>query len=224
MQSAQRLFKDCGIKITDQGERLFGSVIRTESFREQYIKNKVEIWVKDPQLLSSMHKMTLEQHTQRSPKDYPPDSKWTHFQKTVPDMSEIFERHQRTIDSCSCRTRGKRCRTTNPSSSSQAWWVRPDRFSRDRQNGIQTLSQITDKLPAKIHTQKLNLDYKPSDQLYTRHTKNRIRQEKNAKYQNTCDEILKELTPELQQLIKGAMEKEASFGCQPCQAKRLDMH
>jgi len=53
MQSAQKIFKDDGIKITDQGERLLRSVIGTESFiREQYIKNKVEGWVKDIQLLS----------------------------------------------------------------------------------------------------------------------------------------------------------------------------
>jgi len=35
MQSAQKIFKNDGIKITDQGERLLGSVIGTESFREQ---------------------------------------------------------------------------------------------------------------------------------------------------------------------------------------------
>jgi len=42
MQAAQKIFKGDGIKITDQGERLLGSVIGTDSFREQYIKNKVE--------------------------------------------------------------------------------------------------------------------------------------------------------------------------------------
>ena len=52
MQSAQKIFKDDGIKITDQDEHLLGSVIGMESFREQYIKNKVEGWVKDLQLLS----------------------------------------------------------------------------------------------------------------------------------------------------------------------------
>ena len=53
MQAAQKIFKGDGIKITDQGERLLGSVIGTESFREQYInKNKVESWVKDLQSLS----------------------------------------------------------------------------------------------------------------------------------------------------------------------------
>ena len=41
-------------------------------------------------------------------------------------------------------------------------------------------------------------------------TKNRIRQEKNTKCQNSGDELSKELTPESQQLIKGAMEKGAS--------------
>ena len=42
------------------------------------------------------------------------------------------------------------------------------------------------------------------------HMKNRIRQEKNTKCQNSHDELLKELTPESQQLIKGAIEKRAS--------------
>jgi len=52
MQSTQKLFTNQGIKITHQGECLLGSVIGTESFREQYITNKVEGWVKDLQLLS----------------------------------------------------------------------------------------------------------------------------------------------------------------------------
>jgi len=38
--------------VTDQGECYLGSVIGTKSFREQSIKNKVEHWVKDLQMLS----------------------------------------------------------------------------------------------------------------------------------------------------------------------------
>jgi len=52
MQATQTIFKDNGIKITNQGERILGSVIGTESHKEQYIKNKVESWVKDLQSLS----------------------------------------------------------------------------------------------------------------------------------------------------------------------------
>jgi len=42
-------------------------------------------------------------------------------------------------------------------------------------------TQITNKLTTNLYTQKLDLDYNPSDQQFTRHTKNRIRQEKHAK-------------------------------------------
>ena len=70
--------------------------------------------------------------------------------------------------------------------------------------------QITNKLTTKTYTLKLDLDYNPSDQQFTRHTKSRIRQEKNAKCKNIRDELLAEMTPESQQLIKGATEKGAS--------------
>jgi len=39
MQAAHKIFKDDGIKITDQGECILGSVIGTESFREQCINS-----------------------------------------------------------------------------------------------------------------------------------------------------------------------------------------
>ena len=71
-------------------------------------------------------------------------------------------------------------------------------------------TQTTAKLTDKIYNQKLDLDHNPSDQQYTRHTKNRIQQEKTAKFWNSHDELLEELTPESQQLIKGAMERKAS--------------
>jgi len=89
MQVAQKIFKGDAIKITDQGERLLGSVIGTDSFREQYIKNKVESWVKDLQ--------SLTKHAQDDPETAYSAftkavfSRWTHFQRTVPDASELFE-------------------------------------------------------------------------------------------------------------------------------------
>jgi len=43
--------------------------------------------------------------------------------------------------------------------------------------------QITNKLTAKIYTQKLDLDYNHSDQQFTRHIKNRIEYDKR-KMQN----------------------------------------
>jgi len=57
---------------------------------------------------------------------------------------------------------------------------------------------------------KLNLDYNASDQQFTRTTKSKLRQEKNAEYCNCQNKLFDELTPESKHM-KGAMEKGASF-------------
>ena len=88
MQAAQKIFKGDGIKITDQGERLLGSVIGTESFREQYIKNKVESWVKDLQSLSMYAQDDPQAAFSAFTKGL--SFRWTHFQRTVPDASDIL--------------------------------------------------------------------------------------------------------------------------------------
>jgi len=67
------------------------------------------------------------------------------------------KRHQRSIDSCYHRTRGKWCRKTNTSFSSQAWWARSNRSLGNCQNRIRTPTQITDKLTAEIYAHKLDL-------------------------------------------------------------------
>ena len=86
MQAAQKIFKGDGIKITDQqGECLLGSVIGTESFREQYIKNKVESWVKDLQSLSKYAQDDPQAAYSAFTKGL--SSRWAHFQRTVPDVS-----------------------------------------------------------------------------------------------------------------------------------------
>ena len=70
-------------------------------------------------------------------------------------------------------------------------------------------TQITNKLTAKIYTQKLDLDYNPSDQQFTRHTKKQNTTKEKCK--NIRDELLAKMIPESLKLIKGAMEKGASF-------------
>ena len=89
MQAAQKIFKDDGIKISDQGERLLGSVIEKELFREQCIKNKVESGVKDVQSLSKYAQDDPQATYSAFTKGL--SSRWTHFQRTVPDASELFE-------------------------------------------------------------------------------------------------------------------------------------
>jgi len=104
-------FKDGGMKITDQGhkcERFLGSVIGTESCREQYIiKDKVKDCVKNLQLLSKKYAQdqrwssSTKQHTIQYSEftkalSSQLDPFW-YFQRTVPYMSDLFEPLENTI-------------------------------------------------------------------------------------------------------------------------------
>ena len=180
------MFKGDGIKITDQGERLLGSVIGTESFREQYIKNKVESWVKDLQSLSKYAQHDPQTACTAFTKNV--SSRWTHFQRTVPNASELFEPLENAIrDQLIPALVGRE--VSDAQRQILALALRHGELGlTDRQETAKTeyahSTQITNKLTAKIYTQKLDLhhlDYNPVDQQFTRHTKSRIRQEKNKK-------------------------------------------
>ena len=109
----------------------------------------------------------------------------THFQRTVPDASELFEPLENAIgDQLIPALVGQEV-----SDAERQILALPLRHGglglTDPRETTKTeykhSTQITNKLTAKIYTQNLDLDYNPSDQQFTRHTKNRIRQKKNAK-------------------------------------------
>jgi len=122
-------------------------------------------------------------------------SRWTHFQRTVPDASELFEPLENAIrDQLIPALVGRK--VSDAERQILALPLRHGLGLTDHQETAKTecehSTQITDKLTAKIYTQKLDHDYNPSDQQFTRHTKNRIRQEKNEKCKNIRDELLAE--------------------------------
>ena len=56
LQRAKELFgeEEGGITITTEGKRHIGAVIGTEKFKEDYIKGKVEKWVKDVEVVAEI--------------------------------------------------------------------------------------------------------------------------------------------------------------------------
>ena len=153
--------------------KLINTLPGTESFREQYIKNKVESWVKDLQSLSK--------HAQDDPQaaysafTKGVSSRWTLFQRTVLDASELFEPPENVIrDQLIPALVGREV-----SDAKRQILALPLRHGRlgltdPRETAkmeYEHSTQITNKLTDKIYTQKLNLDYNPSDQQFTRHTK-----------------------------------------------------
>ncbi len=47
MEEAKRIFGDTGILISPDGERHLGAALGSESFRENYVNNKIEKWATD---------------------------------------------------------------------------------------------------------------------------------------------------------------------------------
>ena len=175
-QSAQKFFKHQGIKITDHGERYLGSVIGTKSFKKQYTKNKVEGWVKELELLSKYAQDDPQAAYSAFTKGL--CSRWTHFQRTVPDMSELFEPLENAIKD-QLLPALVRQEISEAERQILAFTLRHGGLGlTDPQENAKTeykhSTQITDKLTTKIYTQKLDLNYNPSDQLYATHMKNRL--------------------------------------------------
>jgi len=94
-KSAQKLFQDPKIKITGQSERHLGAIIGTELFREQYTKNKVEDWIKDIQMLLNYAQDDPQAAYSAFTKGLSSRSRWTHFQRTVPDTNDFYLNHRK---------------------------------------------------------------------------------------------------------------------------------
>ena len=51
MQKAQSVFKDTNIKITIKGQRYLGAVVGTETFKEKYVQEKMDQFIKELRVL-----------------------------------------------------------------------------------------------------------------------------------------------------------------------------
>ena len=47
VNNARRLFDNDGVNITTDGHKHIGAALGSQSFKEEYVKKKVDCWVKD---------------------------------------------------------------------------------------------------------------------------------------------------------------------------------
>ena len=77
-----------GVKITLTGERHLGAVIGSESFRKEYIENKVKKWTRDFQQLAAIAKdepqLAYSAYTKAI------SMRWCFLQRTIPDTGQYF--------------------------------------------------------------------------------------------------------------------------------------
>ena len=86
---AQAVFQGSGVSITKEGKRHLGAAIGAENFKEEYIKEKVSVWVEE------IDRLTLIAESQPRAAyaafTHGLASKWTFLARTVPDISHLFQ-------------------------------------------------------------------------------------------------------------------------------------
>ena len=88
MPKAKSLFADVEIEITCKGQRHLGAAIGTDEFKKQYVKSKVDKWIKDVEKIS----LFAEDEPQAALSAYSKgvSCRWQYLQRTVPNISELF--------------------------------------------------------------------------------------------------------------------------------------
>ncbi len=89
-KKAKKIFKDFpNLKITTDGDRHLGAVIGSETFRDEYIKAKVDGWVEDVKQLAEI--AIDEPQAAYSAFVKGLCMRWTYIQRTVSDIGHLFQ-------------------------------------------------------------------------------------------------------------------------------------
>ena len=95
LTEAKKIFDGTGIKIATNGERHLGAVLGTKMFREAYVTNKVNKWIKDIEELSEIAKEEPQAALAAFNKAL--CRRWTFIQRTMFNISHLFAPLENTI-------------------------------------------------------------------------------------------------------------------------------
>ena len=95
LPKALETFGNSGVTITIEGERHMGAVIGSEQYKEQYVTNKVDKWIKDIEILAEI----AEDEPQAAYASFTKaiSHRWTYIQRTIPGIANLFEPLEKTI-------------------------------------------------------------------------------------------------------------------------------
>ena len=95
LSKAMETFGESGVTITTEGERHMGAVIGSEKYKEQYVANKIDKWIKDIEILAEI----AEDEPQAAYASFTKaiSHRWTYVQRTIPGIAYLFEPLERAI-------------------------------------------------------------------------------------------------------------------------------
>ena len=89
VNNARRLFDNDGVTITTDGHKHIGAALGSQSFKEEYVKKKVDCWVKDINNLTEIAQE--EPQAALSAFNVGLSKRWTFLQRTVQGTSQMFQ-------------------------------------------------------------------------------------------------------------------------------------
>ena len=89
LDDAQFLFADTGIQITQHGQRHLGAVIGSLSFRESYVKHKIDNWIEEIKILSSIARS--HPHAAMAVFTHGLVNKWQYLMRTNDGIKHLFD-------------------------------------------------------------------------------------------------------------------------------------
>ena len=88
---ADRIFSDAGgIKITSSGKRHLGAVVGSESFKNEYVGEKIDEWVSELEALAEM--ALIEPHAAYAAYVHGYQHKFTFVMRTIPGIENQLKR------------------------------------------------------------------------------------------------------------------------------------
>ena len=219
-EKAMELFANEGIEIR-VGHRQLGAVIGSETFKVEYIRNKVEKWVKDVTDLAKIAKE--EPQAAHSAFNVGLSQRWTFIQRTVQGIADLFHPLENAIREQLIPAICGR----HVSDIERRLFALPYRYGGlGIRNPVETAdteyeasTKVTQPLADLIVQQEMDLSRLDRDKV--KEIKLEVRAEKERKFKAEEAEIALDLDEKTQRLVKCAQEKGASSWLSALPLKRM---
>ena len=214
LHRAQQIFKNTQINITTEGKKHLGASLGANTFKQEYIQEKVQDWVEQLKVLSQYAK--ADPHAAYAAFTFGFLQKWKYVQRTVNDINHLFEPLEKCIrDDFIPNILGKQVSDTERDIVSL-----PTRWGGlNIQNPVETADNeyrwsqtLTGSLTNKIIEQTL-LDTETEEQIADQRKQNiqQIRTEKNSLHKQKYDSLLELADPPMKRSLELAVEKGSSI-------------
>ena len=208
---AKTIFADTDVHITTNGKRHLGAALGTKSFTEAYVSSKVKEWVQEIMHLSKI--ASSQPHAAYAAFAHGLSSRWSYISRTIPDIKDLLlplesAIHQHLIpaltgrDVCSATERDL---LALPVRLGGLGLINP---AQESTSAFESSKRITAPLAALIVVQDPAQTVQMHDVL---REKRAVRRMKREQHTERMQDVLQNLTPQLQRLVTLAQEKGSSI-------------